>query len=129
MSVYDGELTTECLTEQMAKIYKAFQGIKDRDYFKILKDRIKEKGFTDERLKDAVNHVIDTCVYPTPTPAQFLSYDKEVKLYTYDQKLKLINEIGNRANETYKAVEIEGLSKPMWAHVNDIEKYKLKLKK
>jgi CRISPR/Cas system-associated endoribonuclease Cas2 len=126
ISIYKGELTQDVLTEQIAKIYKAFKNITDKDYFQVLKERIKENNFSNEKLKDAVNHVIDTCVYPTPTIANFLSYDKNVKLYTYDQKLKLINEIGAElANRMYLSVKIEGMSKPMWANVNDIEKYKL----
>jgi hypothetical protein len=121
-------LSQKVLTEQIAKVYKAFQGIENKEYFQVLKERIKESGFSNEKLKDAVNHVIDTCVYPRPQIAEFLSYDKKIKLYTYDQKIELINKMGgNLANKLYKSVKIQGQKRPMWAHIDDIEKYKLEL--
>jgi len=46
---------------------------------------MQESGFSDERLIDSVNHVIKTCIYPTPTMANFLTFDKRVKLYTYNE--------------------------------------------
>ena len=37
----------------------------------------KEQGMTDVRLKEAIDHVSKTSLYPQPTLAQFLVYDKE----------------------------------------------------
>lgn len=49
----------------------------------VILERAKEKGFTDQRLTDAVNNVIDNCVYPRPKPADFLTFDKRVKVFSY----------------------------------------------
>ena len=47
------------------------------EFYDILCERLKANGFTDERLTNAVNGVIDTCKYPTPTVAHFMSYDED----------------------------------------------------
>lgn len=89
---------------------------------------LKEDNFGDERLTHAVKHVIKTCVYPEPTIANFLSYDKSIKVYDYAQYLKLIDELGTRTQDLYKSVRFNNdQSKPSWVHVNDIKEYNLKL--
>jgi hypothetical protein len=97
------------------------------EFFDILSNRLKENNFNDERLRDAVNHVIDNCIYPTPTIAQFIGFDKKIKLYTYNQVLKLNDELTGKAFEYYRPVRIDENEKPVYAHVNDISKYKLEL--
>jgi len=84
----------------------------------------KENNFTDIRLADAVKHVICTCQYPQPTIAQFISFDRRVKVYTYAQYCKLCEE-GDGKN--YQPVAIDGNIQPVWAHINDINKYNLQL--
>jgi hypothetical protein len=98
----------------------------EKEWHDVFYEMVIEEGMSDERLIAAVNNAIKTIVYPEPTIANFLNYDKKIKLYTYDQKLKLINEVGaNVANKLYLSVKIEGMTNPMWAHVSDIEKYEL----
>jgi hypothetical protein len=84
ISVYNGELTPECLIKNVAKVKKSFADL-DKDFFEIFSDAIKRNKFSDDRLNDAVNYVIDNCIYPKPTIAQFISYDKKVKIYTYEE--------------------------------------------
>ena len=50
------------------------------EWYEILKKRLIEKGFTKQRFFDAVNYTIDNCIYPEPTIAQILSYDKKIYL-------------------------------------------------
>ena len=90
----------------------------------MLINRLEANGFTDQRLMDAVTHVIDKCVYPKPTIAQFISYDREIKLYSRSQLLTM-NGNGNKPFDIYKAVDI-GKDAPMYAIEEDIIKYKLK---
>jgi hypothetical protein len=104
---------------------KAFPQLSE-EFYDIFQERIAENGFCDSRLTDAVNYVIDNCIYPTPTIASFLSYDKNIKLYTYEQVLKMLDE-NKKAFKTYKPVYFEQAKKPFYAHVNDIEKYRLTL--
>lgn len=125
MSVYKGDLTTQFVIESSAKLMKSFPAL-PKEFFEIFGDRIKDNEFNDSRLNDAVNYVIDNCVYPTPTIAQFISFDRNVKLYSYDDMIKKTNE-NKKAFEIYKSVKVKNLPKPMWASINDIQKYNLEL--
>jgi len=82
------------------------------------------EGFTDDRLRDAVRNVISTCVYPQPTIAQFISFDKRIKVYTYSQYCKLCDE---GTGKNYHPVAIGENTHPVWVHENDINQYNLKL--
>lgn len=77
VSIYRDDLTTEGILENMKTIKRAFPSL-PLDFYDLLIDRLKAKGFTNDRLNDAVIHVIDTCKYPVPTIADFLSYDKKI---------------------------------------------------
>lgn len=58
-----------------------------------LKDRLKANHFTDERLIDAVDNLLDHFKYGhTPNIAEIISYDKTIDAYTHDQMLKLLND-------------------------------------
>lgn len=124
ISIYNDELTKECIAKENVKLMTAFPAL-EPGFFKVFSDRIKANNYTDQRLKDAIGYVIDNCVYPTPTIAQFISFDKRIKLYSYDDVLK-INEISNTAFQTHRPVRIGNLDRPMYATINDIEEYKLK---
>ena len=69
-------MTIECIVINVEKIRQAFPNL-TKDFYDILCERLKAHNFTDEELSDAVNHVIDTCKYPTPTIAEFISFIKE----------------------------------------------------
>ena len=76
-SIYNGELTSHCVLESIKKIRDAFPGL-PTGFFNIFQDRLKDHKFCDERLKDAVNYVIDNCQYPNPQIADFITYDKKI---------------------------------------------------
>lgn len=79
----------ETATKCIAKVKAAFPALAP-DFYKVLIERLQEKGFSDERLTDAVNNVIDNCQYPTPTLANFLSFDRRVKVLDYNQLVNLV---------------------------------------
>lgn len=106
LSVYHGNITQENFVSCVARIRVAFPDL-DRGFYQLLKERIREKGFSDQRLTDAVNHVIDTCPYPTPTLANFLSFDKRVKLITYQELCTLIGK-GEATMDAYERMRING---------------------
>ena len=105
------------------KIVKTFPKLPSQ-FFDIFYDRIRDNGFTDKRLKDAVNYVIDNCQYPEPTIAQFISFDKTVKLFTYHQVCDMCNE-NTKAFSDFVTVDV-GREKPMWAYKHDVDTYNLK---
>jgi hypothetical protein len=77
-------------------------------------------------LQKAVAHVIDTCVYPKPTVANFISFDRHIKLFTYTDITGMLKE-DPKAFEHYGIVKIEGIEKPMYARVEDIQRYKMEI--
>mgnify|MGYP006286468695 CR=1 FL=1 len=126
VSIYDGELTQENVVGNVKKIMVAFPQL-EKGFYDIFYQRIHENEFSDEKLTAAVNHVIDNCVYPTPTIANFLSYDKRVRLYTYYQVIGMIDEYRKDVFKIYRLVKIKGFDKPFYARVDDIENYGLTL--
>jgi len=91
-------------------------------FYDIFSDRLKANGFCDERIKDAVSHVIDTCPYPTPTIANFISFDKKIKLYTYQEMVKKSEEWGPGVWETFKAIKLPGHQKPVWVNIDEAKR-------
>lgn len=124
VSVYNDTLTKECVAKNTIKLKQSFPALPG-NFFDMFYDRIKENNYTDKRLSEAVNYVIDNCVYPTPTIAQFISFDKRIKLYTYNDVLK-INDQTQCAFKTYRPIKTRSSKIPLYAHVNDISEYKLK---
>lgn len=128
ISIYkNGPLTGPCLVSSIATIQKAFPSL-PIGFYDVFTFRLAENGFTDERLKDAVNNVVDTCIYPTPTIAQFISWDKKVKVYKYPEIVKMVEDGDPKAFERYERIEFEGLPEAVWIHVNDVAKYNIKNK-
>ena len=84
ISVYRDTLTNEGMITQISKMRKVFTQAAP-GFYDVLLERIKENNFTDERLKDAVNYLIDNFKYPVPSIADIISFDKKVKLHTYQQ--------------------------------------------
>lgn len=119
LSLYSGELTPEVVTDSMAEIKASFPNL-PVEFFIMLSRRVKDKGFSDERLKDAVRHVIDTCVYPSPTIAQFISFDRSIRLYTYHDILEKINNSGGDKKlwDYYETKKVNG--KLFWISKADI---------
>lgn len=66
------------------KVRRAFPSL-SQHFADLLIEAMKRHGFTDERAIDAVNHVIDTCEYPEPAIARFVSFDKRRRLYSHAQ--------------------------------------------
>ena len=86
----------------------------------------KEEKFTDERFRDSVHCVIKTCIYPTPTIAQFISFDKRVKVFKYPEIVKMVEDGDPNAFDRYQRIQMEGLPEAVWIHINDVAKYNIK---
>jgi hypothetical protein len=123
MSIYNDELTTQNIIEGTVKLKKSFPSL-TKEFFDVFADRIKDNKFTDKRLNDSINYVIDNCIYPTPSIAQFISYDKRIKLYTYHDIVRMQDQT-QHAFKSYRPVKIHGVNKPMYASINDIAQYNL----
>ncbi len=64
--------------------------LNDRLFLKKLRQRFREHGFSDKRVMASVNHVIDNYQgwNKDPNIADFIQYDKKVKLYTHDEAIE-----------------------------------------
>lgn len=125
ISLYSGELTPRALLECSVKVQKAFPALTP-GFFEVFGDMLKINNFSDNRLKDAVDHVISNCIYPTPTIAQFISWDKRVKVYKYPEVLQMLEDGDPGAFNRYQRIVVKDLPEPVYIHVNDIAKYNIK---
>jgi len=103
ISIYSGTLTPEFAVKQTIRIKNAFPALPS-EFIDILLERIKDNGFCDDRLKDAISHVIDNCKYPQPTIAQFISFDKTVECISYSKLVEMVNR-GETKMENWKMLE------------------------
>ncbi|MFA5458012.1 MAG: hypothetical protein WC261_10320 [Synergistaceae bacterium] len=121
LSAYGDRLTKEGILKYTKTIRDAFPELPS-GFYDVLAERIKEKGFTDRRLADAVGHVVDTCIYPRPTIANFIGYDRQIRLYTYQEMLAR----GPEAWSTHRPLQLPDQEKLLWVHTDDIKKFNLK---
>lgn len=119
VSIYHGDLTKETLVKQISRIITAFPKMQ-KDTLDLLRDRIKQNGFNDERFIAACDYVIDNydSWNQTPPIAAFIKFDKRVPVYTWEKSI----EIGQ-----HNCVTVDvGLDKPRWILKEYFEKYKFK---
>lgn len=125
VSLYSGPLTPEILLQQIVKAKVAFPMLTDQ-YFDLLRERLTANGFSNSRLRDAVNYVIDNFKWSSPPAiANFISYDKTFKVYNYYEMMKKFNECGQEIWNSYKPIKFRNKPKKVWVHVNDIETFGL----
>ena len=63
-------------------------------FFNVLAERLIANGFTDQRLTDAVNNLIDNFKFKELNIADIVKFDKKMKLYNYKEACKLVTEDG-----------------------------------
>ena len=124
ISIYKGQLTNRCIVENIVLIKKAFPAL-PLDFYDVFMDMVRETNFTDARLCDAIKHVICTCPYPAPTIANFIGFDKRIKLNSHEEMIKKATDFGPEIWKTYKAVKFPEREKVVWVHVDDMKIAKL----
>lgn len=110
--------------KQMSRIKKAFPNLSS-GFYDILLERIKQANFTNKRLEDAVNNLIDNYKYPTPPISAIISFDKKIKVYTYNDILEMVSLGGDYIFQQFEPVKIYNGTKPFWASVIDIQTYNI----
>jgi len=130
VSLYSGELTPRALLECSVRIQKAFP-VLTPGFFEVFGEMLKMNNFSDSRLRDSVDFVICNCVYPAPTIAQFLSWDRRIKVLTFEDMIKKVNELGGDAmagkifSKQYSQVKFPTREKAVWVHVDDVKMFNL----
>jgi len=87
LSIYKDKLTEVNIDNQIKKLKLAFPAL-EPGFYLLLKEGLRLYNFTDQRLYDAINNCIYTCIYPTPTIANIIQFDKKIKLFSYREVLE-----------------------------------------
>jgi hypothetical protein len=85
ISIYSGEpATKDQIKSEVKKLVAAFPEVTS-DFIILLADRISDNNFTTQRVKDAINHIIDNSPYKRPAIADIISFDRKVKLFSFEE--------------------------------------------
>lgn len=91
ISMYTGAVATgDELAPVLIKIKTLFPSM-SAGFVALIGERMIENNFTVQRAVDAYRYVADNFTYRQPTVADFIRFDKCVKLYNYGDCLTLIN--------------------------------------
>jgi hypothetical protein len=66
----------------IAKLNASFPNM-EQGFWSILAERIEANNFTSDRLKEAIEHVLDNFRYKELTVSDIIQFDRRLKLYTY----------------------------------------------
>jgi hypothetical protein len=107
LSLYSGGILTDTnIAVQLKKLQTAFPR-QPAEFFNVLAERIVANGFTNERLNEAVNKVIDNFQYRELNVSDITRFDKKVKLYTYGGYCDLISR-SLAVHEDFDTKQIDG---------------------
>lgn len=76
-------------------------------FFNLLSERIIANDFTENRLIDAINHVIDNFAYKELNISDVIRFDRKIKLYTYPEVSDLVT-AGKASFSDFEIREING---------------------
>ena len=102
----DNPAPPELIATELFKLKTVFPDLSN-DFMSVLSERISLNNFTEKRLRDAIGNVIDNFQYKSPKISDIIGFDKKLKLYTYYEVCKLIEE-GERF-ENYPIYEVNGI--------------------
>ena len=130
VSVYQGgQLTRDCVVNETQKILVAFPKIEPQ-MIDLLRERFKANVFNDDRIRDAVAFVIDnyTGFDKLPAIADFVRYDKRVKIWDYDSILRHTKDYSPDERgafwNTLEKIDVNGELR--WAKKEDVKQFNLK---
>ena len=90
----------------MRKLQSAFPK-QSKEFFNVLAERLIANGFTDQRLTEAVNNVIDNFQYKELNISDIVSFDKKIKLYTYQEACRLITQKGYEFGRDLERINVD----------------------
>lgn len=79
----------------------------ERGFFDLLAERIIANSFTSERLKDAINHVLDNFQYKELNISDIIRFDKRARLYSYNEVCVMVSK-GQASFTDFEKREIDG---------------------
>ena len=131
ISVYRaGAISPQILGSGIKSISQAFPKL-PVSWYTVLKEMLKDEQFDDARFSDAVKSLVKNCIYPEPTIANIVSFDRMVKVFTLSDlqaKHKDAYHFGNTYDpiaREYSKIDFHGQER--YARKEDVERYNLKL--
>lgn len=109
LSLYDTEsepLSGKTVARELARLAKAFPHL-EVGFFDILSEEIKSVGMKDQQLIDAVSYVIRNIEWPKVS--NILSYNRLVKLYSYNEMCDMICNNGYSQSQFFFFNKLWGL--------------------
>ena len=107
ISVYSGKIAERHeVAIGIKKLKVAFPKM-ENEFFNLLTERLIDNGFTSERLKAAVNYVLDNFQYKELNISDIIRFDKKVKLYTYAETCNMVAK-GYAAFSDFEIREVDG---------------------
>lgn len=107
MTIYDDSLSERGLVENIKKLQVVFAR-QPKEFFNVLTERIIANGFTDKRLTDAVNYVIDNFEYKELNVSDIIKFDKKIKLYNHSEATHMITSGKATSFEDFDKITING---------------------
>ena len=109
ISLYAGGfLTDRGVAVNLKKLKEAFPRMQPA-FFNLLSERLIANGFTDSRVTDAVNNVIDNFEYKELNISDVIKFDKKVKIYTHSEATILVTS-GRATFDDFEKREINGVT-------------------
>lgn len=105
ISLYSGELEPVVVLQSVNRLKVAFPKMSD-EFFNVLSERIVANNFCNDRLKDAVNYVLDNFQYKELNVSDVIKFDKRAKLYSYNDVCNLVTK-GQASFSDYQIVTIK----------------------
>lgn len=84
----------------------------EKEFFALLTKYILKNQFTKERLRDAVDYVIENFKYKELNIADIISFDSKVKLFSYKEVCIMIDK--GYSFDDFEIVEINGKKYRKW---------------
>lgn len=107
VSLYSGGVLTDtCIAINLKKLKEAFPKMQP-SFFNLLSERIIANGFTDQRLIDSVNHVIDNFEFKELNVSDIIKFDRKAKMYTYSEVAEMVT-TGKASFDDFEKREING---------------------
>jgi len=119
------------LADCIIEVKKAFPRL-PVGWYDVLERMLDEEKFSDKRLIDATKSLIKNCVYPEPTIANIISFDRTVTVYTIGElREKYKDHYHTGANydpiiSEYERVDFHGQER--WAKKEDVTRFNLRRK-
>lgn len=90
ISIYSGNLLPDTIIRECNRIRNSFPELEPA-WYESLTTQLVKNAFSNQRLIDAVDNLINNCIYPNPKIALLISYDKRVRLFCHSQVVDLVN--------------------------------------